>query len=556
VAQGIVKTDSLDLMLRKVKNPNEKVDLIIKYLEEPENQYSDKALIYATRAYQIAHEVGYSTGKLRAMLLLGNYAFRSSDYKQSMEYAQRSKSLAEDLNLRKEMAYSLRLMGTIYNEFGVFDNSSQYFFKSLKIFEELNDSEGISQSLGDIGMDFYYQQDYTKALEYYNRALNIAQKVGNLSLIKRQYNNIAIVYGDQQKSDVAIQYLKKAILINQKLNDQLGEGTNIMNIGFNQLVDGDFNAAIITLKKAMDIFVRLDNRTRIAECYLDLGICYQNVNNVVESIHCLQNAIRIAQELKYYRLVYMSAQVLDNIYTEVRKDTIQAYKYVVLQKLANDSMYASQNQKQLTKLELQYLFEKKEIERKHNQNVRNTVTLIVIFGLLAGIIILALSVSRFKLKSKFAILEKKKIKTELDIKKRELSLNILSLIRKNEMLSDVSEELINLEKQAETDKSREIIESISKKLRSRTDDKILEEFSVQFQEVHAGFYETLLNMFPDLTQNELKLCAFLRLNMSTKDISELTGQHHPSIDKARYRLRKKLGLSYSETSLVSFLSQL
>jgi DNA-binding CsgD family transcriptional regulator len=75
------------------------------------------------------------------------------------------------------------------------------------------------------------------------------------------------------------------------------------------------------------------------------------------------------------------------------------------------------------------------------------------------------------------------------------------------------------------------------------------------EEVHAGFYEKLLKAYPDLSQNELKLCAFLRLNMSTKDIAELTGQQLPSIDKARYRLRKKLGLASSETNLVTFLSQ-
>jgi DNA-binding CsgD family transcriptional regulator len=62
--------------------------------------------------------------------------------------------------------------------------------------------------------------------------------------------------------------------------------------------------------------------------------------------------------------------------------------------------------------------------------------------------------------------------------------------------------------------------------------------------------------YPDLTQSELKLCAFLRLNMSTKEISELTGQRILTIDHARYRLRKKLGISNSEINLVTFLSQI
>ena len=97
---------------------------------------------------------------------------------------------------------------------------------------------------------------------------------------------------------------------------------------------------------------------------------------------------------------------------------------------------------------------------------------------------------------------------------------------------------------------------MNQELRSSTDDKMFNEFSQRFQEVHAGFYEKLLKTHPDLTQNELKLCAFLRLNMSTKDIAELTGQQPNTIDKARYRLRKKLDLTGPDTNLVTFLSQL
>ena len=115
---------------------------------------------------------------------------------------------------------------------------------------------------------------------------------------------------------------------------------------------------------------------------------------------------------------------------------------------------------------------------------------------------------------------------------------------------------MKLETNAKGDETKQAIHKISQDLRTNTDDKMLNEFSLRFQEVHAGFYEKLLQAYPDLSQNELKLCAFLRLNMSTKDIAELTGQQLASIDKARYRLRKKLELPGSETNLVTFLSQI
>ena len=556
-SQELNSVDSLNYKLSITSNTDKKVDLILEFLDKPENQFLTDAEDYANRAYEIASQKNYAKGKIKAMIKLGYYSFRKSDYNKSMDYAQKAAELAEDLDLKRELAYSLRLMGTIYNEFGDFNHSSSLFFKSLRIFEEIKDKEGISQTLGDIGMDFYYQNNYSKALEYYKKALTLAIEVDNLSAIKRQYNNIAGAYGNLKQGDTAIYYLNKAILINRILQDHLGEATNIMNIGFNQLNNrNDYPNALKSFESAMEIFQHLNNKTRIAESHLNIGYCYQALNSIDKGIFHFNKAIDAAKEIKYYTVIQMASQAMDNIYTNDKRDTISAYKYILLEKMANDSLYALQNQKQLSTLEMQYLFEKKEIERKQSQKAKDTILIITILSLISGLIILALAMSRFRLKSKYALLEQEKIRNELNIKKQELSLNLISLIRKNEMLSDVSDELIQLENKTKNVEAKEVIEVISKKLRSGTGDKMLKEFTAQFQEVHAGFYDSLLKLYPDLTQNELKLCAFLRLNMSTKDISELTGQAQASIDKARYRLRKKLHISNSDKNLVSFLSQI
>jgi DNA-binding CsgD family transcriptional regulator len=73
--------------------------------------------------------------------------------------------------------------------------------------------------------------------------------------------------------------------------------------------------------------------------------------------------------------------------------------------------------------------------------------------------------------------------------------------------------------------------------------------------VHADFYKNLNQINPDLTPNERRLCAFLKLNMSTKDISAITGQTPHSIKIARARLRKKFNLTNSDTSLLAFLAE-
>jgi tetratricopeptide (TPR) repeat protein/DNA-binding CsgD family transcriptional regulator len=86
--------------------------------------------------------------------------------------------------------------------------------------------------------------------------------------------------------------------------------------------------------------------------------------------------------------------------------------------------------------------------------------------------------------------------------------------------------------------------------------KAWEEFEYRFQQLHSGFYDRLNQQFPDLTINERRLCAFLMLDMTTKEISDITGQSVRAVNMARIRLRNKLGLTHTDKDLFAFLSSL
>jgi DNA-binding CsgD family transcriptional regulator len=87
------------------------------------------------------------------------------------------------------------------------------------------------------------------------------------------------------------------------------------------------------------------------------------------------------------------------------------------------------------------------------------------------------------------------------------------------------------------------------------DETSWKEFEYRFSKVHESFYETLDNKFPELTQTERKVCAMLKLNMSSKEIAAITMTHHESVDTTRSRIRKKLGLEKDE-NLSEFLNKL
>ena len=152
-------------------------------------------------------------------------------------------------------------------------------------------------------------------------------------------------------------------------------------------------------------------------------------------------------------------------------------------------------------------------------------------------------------------LEKQRLSDEVEYKNKELALNVMNLIKKNELITDISGRLEKLEANSEDAVVKDEIAQLIRFLKRNSAAEIWDEFEIRFKQVYHSFYENLLHRFPELTPNELKICALLRLNFSTKEICQLTGQRPSSLDVARYRLRKKLGLANSPVNLVTFLSQ-
>jgi len=149
----------------------------------------------------------------------------------------------------------------------------------------------------------------------------------------------------------------------------------------------------------------------------------------------------------------------------------------------------------------------------------------------------------------------KQVELELDFRNKELSTHVMYLLRKNEFISSIINKMLAIKRAADNPQNDVWIEEILREMQSNVDNTVWTEFEKRFQQVHKDFYKKLLEKYPDLTPNEIKICAFLKLNMTTKDISAITFQSVKSIQVARNRLRKRMGISRDE-NLVSAIQQL
>lgn len=147
-------------------------------------------------------------------------------------------------------------------------------------------------------------------------------------------------------------------------------------------------------------------------------------------------------------------------------------------------------------------------------------------------------------------LKNDKLKSEIEYKNRELATTTMHLINKNEFMLRIKAILKeNMEKNGPKKYLEKIVKGIDKNL---LEDKGWEQFTKHFDQVHGDFFYKIKKEYTDLTPQEIKLCAYLKMNMSTKEIANLLNISVRGVEVSRYRLRKKLRIS-RDVNLVDFM---
>jgi ligand-binding sensor domain-containing protein len=178
---------------------------------------------------------------------------------------------------------------------------------------------------------------------------------------------------------------------------------------------------------------------------------------------------------------------------------------------------------------------------------------ILIFVLILGLILIFYSYNierhRQKLREESLTNEKELARLRNDELRSEIASNTMLIAQKNEVLQHVITKLADL---GQTNNKSELNESISLLQKEIDRDSYWEQFHYNFDRVYMNLLTRLKEKFPEMTRTNLKLCAYLRLNLSSKEIASLLNITVSGIDKARNRLRKKLNLEPNE-DLYEFL---
>jgi tetratricopeptide (TPR) repeat protein/DNA-binding CsgD family transcriptional regulator len=536
----------------------------------------NSAFKYQGKALQQFTDIGCKYGLSVVYERLGVIFMIKNEFITALKYFYLSLNLNRKLKLKHETGISYYHIGLTKLNLADYQESVDYVLKSLKIWNELDETANRWNSNELIGNVYIKMGNYSQALKYHRIALNIRQE-NVLSAIKRgykispvyklglaySYNNIAEVYLDLKHYDSAYYYALKGYRLKTEENSIASKNdvaNSEVNLGNIYCALQKYDSAYLMLSKAAITYKELNNKSAYSEALFGLGVLNDKLKKYAKAKANYLDGLKTAKQVDDRYDVEKGYKHLSDLYSTI-KDYKKALIYHTLYTASKDSMLNVENQNKIDELQIKFGVDKKEQEIAHQKNIIEQKKkqvfyslLISVLLLILAIIIIAFIIITKRQKEKILEKENENLQKELELKNKDLVCNVSKIYAKNQVINHVAHSLISSSngfKQA----NQKLIRGIVNELKQNMDETGWKEFDIRFARVHENFYDELDKRFPNLTKTERKLCAMLKLGMSSKEIASITMIRSESVDTGRSRLRKKLGLK-NDDNLFEFLNKL
>lgn len=563
------------------KKTYREIDTLITSSVKSMDSDPEKALKLAKKAYQKAQEKNYAEGKAGALKQIGLAYNYKGQYIEAIQYIESALKIQRKQNDPKKLADIIAILGLAYENKGSIDKALYYYLESLTLYQKIHFNKGISNALLNVGCVFLKQKKYNDALIYFEKTMIISSKNNYKYTIAAASNNIGIIYDVKNQKKKALEYYNRALRIQEELDNkrEVAHLYNNIAIVYNDLKN--YTKSLESHQKSLYIKEKLGDKEGIANSFFHLAEVYKNIGNLKYAEIWCQKSLGISRKYHFFMQLKQAYGLMSDIYQSQKKypQALETYK---LFKQYNDSLYDEEMGKQITEMQAKYESKQKNQENiilRQKINIQQTkvsqqqqYTHFLIALAIAAISLSVLLYLLFRNKSvslrntrllyenqlhlqEIANLEREKLKTQVDLKNHELSSLTLHSISKNEILGKIKKALMEQRLQKPENYEKVISELISL-INSNLDTDIdWKKFRLNFDVVHPGFFDHLTEKFPDLTLNEHKLCAYLLINLSSKEISQIMNLSLAAINKNRQRLRKRLSLEL-ESDLGDFLKSI
>ncbi|MCM1169018.1 MAG: hypothetical protein NC324_03680 [Bacteroides sp.] len=421
----------------------------------------------------------------------------------------------------KSEAGCYQLLGILFSELREYGKALEYLEKSDAKFRELEMHKSLVSNQGNKAIVYYYMGHVDTAKETLRNLLNNNLSWKDTNLVISVYNNLSL------------------------MTDSLEEQIHCQN----------------TSISVVQSYSGWKRNYYDALIFNNLALRYSQTENGLDSAILLYGkAIKCARIENSHRILLHALSNISDCYAQ-KGDFVNAYRYMTQFRELQDSVMGSGKIAEINRQEASKAIDeyqqriKLQDQKIALQKKLSTFTLLV-FILIACVLAVILFYLWQKKRLDGIALKNKELKNrqlqqEIDHKNRELSSNMLILSEKKRFLQQV---LVQLEKFREKNSLSSSCELALRKMITehiRSEDE-WESFKIHFESVHPDFFGKLKAQYPELTPNDLKLCAYIKIGLSIKQIAQMTAVLPATVKTNRYLLRKKFHLS-EEQSLDSFI---
>lgn len=491
-------------------------DFMSEYYENTLYKF-DKALYHRLRAYGIYQAMNNHPGMTRSQALLSRLYLRNGDYHNSFSYSVKALEGGRaigDSTIVREAYLAMEQVDYFYNH-----NQEQALEYNNRVAQDYDNREEAHQCVRALNNRFNYELTRDEVNDILKRCENICTQYGFNDQLLNVYLNVAMqefVFENYDKTEFYLEQAKPLITNFKE------EGYYYSALGFYYLNIGKVSQAIDALKHSITLLNNGDFDTKNVHSYFLLQDIYYNKG--------------------HFREAYESLMAFAETYTRQHN----SQNIVELSKLISN-MEIERNEQEHLRREEQY-----QRQQEHNRLITIFYALSIIILLIVGLLLH----SRYRLERRNRELQRAKTEQELNHKNEIIKIQKLQQYQEQNNIDKLTEELGKIAMLGNHREMQNQLRHIIHRLQNNTKScNVWAEVEMTLSGGNNAFYENLLKDFPNLTKNERKLCLFIHMKMSTKEISDITHQSLGSINVARSRLRQKFGLTGDDTSLIAFLDQ-
>lgn len=391
-------------------------------------------------------------------------------------------------------------------------------------------------------------------LRKYNDAINVFKENLKYKFELGGLLNLASSYGKLQQYDSVFYYADSIIRYTNSLKKMNGDDAyqlinayQVKAAGFIELKMWD--QAIQCLDKSDEYMAQYGDVSLLSSELFYRADALRGVGQNEQALETVDDAIELAVlanqlDIEWYA-VKLKSDILDNMkeyeeevknlrYFNTLTDTIKNKEDV-------EKLQLQEFQRETFALEQQYKQQQAIMQQRHR-----FLVLLFTFLIVVGILIFII----------FSLNRKRKLETTaavLDTRNREVTTKTMEQMHLNQVLEDVVAKLTHFVHNPKDNDNA--IDHAIRDLKGLITDGSEKDFDYFFTQVQPDFYKKLQADFPELTPNDLRLCAFIKGHLNVKEVAELTGISADSVKAARSRLRKKLGITDPNASLSKFLGK-